>query len=158
MTLVTTNTSLEAFEATLPTPPKPVANYIPAVITGNLLYTSGCLPMKNGQLLAQGSLGSPEGPSLEAGQACAEQALINALSIVKTELGSLSRVKKIVKLNGFVQCTADFKQQPIIMNAASDKLVALFGADVGSHARTAVGTNALPLDAPVELELIVEFH
>jgi enamine deaminase RidA (YjgF/YER057c/UK114 family) len=157
-TLLTPASTLETLDKTLPAAPKPVANYVTCVRVGNLLFTSGVLPMKDGQLLAKGTVGQGEGcVTVEEAKACAKQALMNALSVVRDELGTLTAVTRVVKLCGFVQCEAGFDQQPAIMNGASDALVESFGQAIGSHARTAVGTNALPLQAPVELELIVAF-
>ena len=152
----TATKTLAQWEAELPEAPKPVANYVPAVRTANLVITSGVLPMKAGELLAKGVVGPNSPVSAEQAKACAQQALLNALSVLKAELGSLSAIKRVVKLTGFVASENGFDGQPGIMNGASDLLVEVFGLEVGRHARTAVGVNALPLQAPVELELLVE--
>lgn len=142
------------WEAQLPPAPKPVANYVPAVREGNLLFTSGVLPMRDGQLLANGLVGS-EGLSVDEAKACAQQCVLNALAVVKAEIGSLSHVSRVVKLTGFVASQNGFDQQAAVMNGASDLLVSVFGPEVGRHARSAVGVAMLPLNAPVELELVL---
>ena len=133
---------------------KPVAAYIPAVRSGNLVFTSGQLPMREGQLMATGKVGG-EVTSEEA-VACAQQCGLNALAAVRAELGDLSAVKRVVKVVCFVASTPDFTGQPAVANGVSELLGQVFG-DAGRHARSAVGVPVLPLDAPVEVELIVEF-
>lgn len=138
----------------LPPAPKPIGVYVPVVRTGNLLYLSGQLPMVEGKLPNEyrGKLGVYV--TVETGQAAARQATLNALAILEDAVG-LSQVRRIVRLAGHVNSTPDFTQQPQVLNAASDVLGAVFGA-AGVHARLALGAAALPLDACVELELIVE--
>lgn len=149
--------TLTDWDAQLPEAPKPVANYVPCVRTGNLVFTSGVLPMQAGELMATGVVShNGEAVSVEKATECARQALLNALSVIKAEVGSLSNIKRVVKLTGFVASAPGFDGQPAVMNGASDMLVEVFGPEVGRHARSAVGVNALPLKAPVELELIVE--
>ncbi len=138
---------------TLPAPTKPVAAYIPCRRSGDLLYVSGQLPSKDGQLMAKGSV--PGQVSLEAAQACARQCVVNALAIVKGELGSLSRVRQVVRVGVFVCSEAGFTDQPKVANGASELLVEVFG-EKGRHARAAVGNIALPLGAAVEVEVLVE--
>lgn len=138
---------------TLPPPPKPVATYIPAVLTGQLLFLSGVVPFRDGKLVLEGKLGKDL--TVEQGYEAARIALLNALAIVRSELGSLDRVAKVVRLIGYVASAEGFTQQPAVINGASDLLVRIFG-EAGRHARAAVGAAGLPLDAPVELELIVE--
>lgn len=138
---------------TLPPPPKPVATYIPAVLTGQLLFLSGVVPFRDGELVLEGKLGKDL--TVEQGYEAARIALLNALAIVRSELGSLDRVAKVVRLIGYVASAEGFTQQPAVINGASDLLVRIFG-EAGRHARAAVGAAGLPLDAPVELELIVE--
>ena len=133
---------------------KPVAAYIPAVRSGNLVFTSGQLPMREGQLMATGKVGG-EVTSEEA-VALAQQCGLNALAAVRAELGDLSAVKRVVKVVCFVASTPDFTGQPAVANGVSELLGQVFGA-IGRHARSAVGVPVLPLDAPVEVELIVEF-
>ena len=137
----------------LPTAPKPVANYVPAVRAGRLLFLSGVLPMINGRLSYTGKLGRDL--TVEQGAEAARLALLNALAIIKSELGNLDRIAQVVRMTGHVASAEGFAQQPAVVNGASDLLVAVFG-DRGRHARVAVGAAELPLNAPVELDLIVE--
>ena len=137
----------------LPTPPKPVANYIPAVRVGPLLFTSGVLPMRDGKPAYEGKLGREL--SVEQGQEAARLAVLNALSVVKQELGSLDQVGRIVRLTGHVASAPGFTQQPAVLNGASDLLVAVFG-ESGRHTRVALGAAELPLGSPIELELIIQ--
>ena len=132
---------------------KPVAAYVPAVRTGNHVYTSGQLPMKSGDLMATGKVGGEV--SVEDATACAQQCALNALAAVKSVVGDLSRVVRVVKLVAFVSSTPDFTGQPGVANGASELVGEVFG-DAGQHARSAVGVPVLPLDAPVEVEMIVE--
>jgi enamine deaminase RidA (YjgF/YER057c/UK114 family) len=138
---------------TLPTPPKPVASYLPAVESGSLLFVSGMLPFAQGAVLYPGRLG--DGVTVEQGAAAARQAVLNGLAVVAEAAGSLNRVARVVRINGYVASTPDFYQQPAVMNGASDLLAAVFGL-CGRHSRAAVGVAALPLNAPVELDMIVE--
>ena len=156
--LLKTSKSLAEWEALLPEAPKPVGSYVPCKTLGNTVFTSGALPMKDGKLAFVGRIGGGGSLTIEAGQEAARLCILNALSILKGELGSLSRIKSVVKLVGFVMGTADFYAQPAVINGASDLLVAILGEAVGRHARSAVGVANLPLEAPVELELIVEVH
>src|SRR5690242_13172110 len=133
---------------------KPVAAYVPAVRTGNHVYTSGQLPMKSGELMATGKVGGEV--SVEDATACAQQCALNALAAVKSVVGDLSRVVRVVKLVAFVSSTPDFTGQPGVANGASELVGEVFG-DAGQHARSAVGVPVLPLDAPVEVEMILEF-
>ena len=144
---------LEALGLRLPVPPRPVANYVPAVQIGGLVFTSGVLPVREGQIAMVGKLGKEL--SVEQGQDAARLALLNALSVVKQELGSLNRVARVVRLTGHVASSAGFTQQPVVLNGASDLLVAVFG-EAGRHTRVAVGAAELPLGAPIEIELIIE--
>jgi enamine deaminase RidA (YjgF/YER057c/UK114 family) len=139
---------------TLPAVAKPVAAYVPAVVTGNLAYTAGQLPMLDGALMATGKFGGEL--TAEQGAALAQQCALNALAAVESVIGSLDRVTRIVKVVVFVSSTADFTAQPAVANGASLVLGEIFG-DAGQHARSAVGVPVLPLDAPVEVELTVEF-
>jgi len=131
----------------------PVAAYIPAVRTGSLVLTSGQLPMRDGQLLHVGKVGGEV--SEEEAVECARQCALNALAAIKAEIGDLDAIKRIVKVVAFVSSTPDFTGQPLIANGASELLGEVFG-DAGRHARSAVGVPVLPLDAPVEVELMVE--
>ena len=137
----------------IPDVAKPVAAYIPAVRSGNHVSTSGQLPMRDGQLMNTGKVGGEV--TQEEAVACAQQCALNALAAINAELGSLSSVKRIVKVVVFVASTSDFTGQPLVANGVSELLGAVFG-DAGRHARSAVGVPVLPLDAPVEVEMIVE--
>jgi len=137
----------------LPTPATPAANYVPFVGSGKLLITSGQLPIKDGKLMAMGLLGRELGT--EAGKLAAKWCAVNILAQLKVALGDLERVKRIVKLTVFVASTPDFTDQHLVANGASDLLVAALG-ESGRHARSAVGMASLPLNAPVEIEAIVE--
>jgi enamine deaminase RidA (YjgF/YER057c/UK114 family) len=132
---------------------KPVAAYIPAVRSGNHVFTSGQLPMRDGQLMQTGKVGG-EVTQDEAVE-CARQCALNALAAVKAEIGELSAVKRVVKVVAFVASTPDFTGQPLVANGVSELLGEAFG-DIGRHARSAVGVAVLPMDAPVEVELLVE--
>lgn len=131
----------------------PVASYVPAVRTGNYVYTSGQLPMRDGALMATGKVGAEVTPE-EAAQ-CAQQCALNAIAAVKAEIGDLALIKRVVKVVAFVASTADFTGQPGVANGASELLGKVFG-EAGRHARSAVGVPVLPLDAPVEVEILVE--
>ena len=137
----------------LPEPPKAVAAYIPALITGHLCFTAGQLPLKNGELVAQGRVGTEVTPD-DAYQA-ARQSALNAISVAAQAAGGVDRLKRVVKVVGFVQSDDAFHGQPGVINGASELLESVFG-DAGRHARSAVGTNALPLNAAVEVEVVFE--
>lgn len=140
---------------TLPAVAKPVAAYLPAITTGNYVFTSGQLPVINGELTVLGKVGAEVSAEEAAGQAqiCA----LNALAAIKAEIGNLDRIKRIVKVVGFVASDPAFTGQPAVINGASE----FFGevlADAGLHARSAVGVASLPLNAAVEVEVIAEFE
>ena len=137
----------------LPESSKPLAAYIPAVQSGHLVFTSGQLPMRDGQLLRTGKVGKEV--SLEDAKALAETCALNALAAIKMTVGDLDKIQRVVKVVGFVASAPDFTGQPSVVNGASEFLGRVFG-DSGIHARSAVGVAVLPLDAPVEVELIVE--
>ena len=143
---------LKSLGLELPEAPKPVATYVPAVRTGNLLFLSGVLPMRNGQLAFTGKLGR-ELTVLEGIEA-AKVAILNALAIAKQELGSLDRITRVVKVVGHVASADGFTEQPQVLNGASDLLVAIFG-EAGRHARVAIGAAELPRRAAVEIEVIL---
>lgn len=147
------NARLAKLGLDLPPVAAPVAAYVPTVQTGNLVYTSGQLPFVAGVLPATGKVGA-EVAAAEATQ-FARIAVLNALAAVAAEVGSLDRIVRIVKLVGFVASSPEFTGQPGVINGASELLGDIFG-DAGKHARSAVGVAVLPLDAPVEIELIVE--
>lgn len=132
---------------------KPVAAYVPAVRSGNYVYTSGQLPMREGQLMLTGKVGGEV--SQEEAVECARQCGLNAIAAVRAEVGELSAVKRIVKVVVFVASAPDFTGQPLVANGVSELLGEVFG-EAGRHARSAVGVSVLPLDAPVEVELLVE--
>ena len=137
----------------LPVVPTPVAAYVPAVRTGNLIMTSGALPIKNGELLYKGKL---DGVAIteEMGYEAAKLCILNGLSIINDAVG-LDNVEQIVKITGFVASAEGFTNQPKVVNGASELLVAIFGKN-GEHARSAVGVAELPLNASVEIEMIVQ--
>jgi enamine deaminase RidA (YjgF/YER057c/UK114 family) len=139
----------------LPPAPKPVASYIPAVRSGDLLFLSGVLPFQDGQLTCTGKVGREL--TTDQGSAASRTAVLNALAVVRQELGTLDRVRKVVRMVGHVASADGFVQQPAVINGASDLLVQIFD-DAGRHARVAVGVAELPLNAPVELELILEVN
>ena len=136
----------------------PVAAYVPAVIHGDLVFTSGQLPFISGALPATGKVGEGHGlvPAADA-KDYARTAALNALAAVKSVLGSLDRVTRVVKVTGFVASAPEFTGQPGVINGASEFLVEVFG-DKGVHARSAVGVPVLPLDSAVEVEIVVEFE
>lgn len=137
----------------LPAAPKPVAAYVPAVRSGHHVFVSGQLPFVDGKLPQTGRVG--DAVTLEEAQGHARQCVLNGLAVLKAELGDLSAIKRIVRVGVFVACVDGFAQQPQVANGASEFLVEVFG-DAGRHARAAVGVNALPLNAPVEIELLAE--
>ena len=138
---------------TWPKPPAPMAAYVPAVQTGDLVFVSGQGPVSGGKPSYIGRLGAEL--DLPQGQAAARLAMLNCIAQLKTHLGSLDRVRRIIKVLGFVACTENFEQQPQVINGGSELLEQIFGEN-GRHARSAVGTNKLPLGIPVEIELIAE--
>ncbi len=145
--------SLETFEATLPPVVTPLASYVTAVQAGDLLYTAGVLPMREGQVCYTGAVGNIL-MSLSEAQAAAELCCINVLSVIKAKLGSLQSVEQIVKLTGYIQTTPHFTQHAQVMNGASDLLVKVFG-ERGRHARTSIGVMSLPLNASVEIDVVL---
>ena len=138
----------------LPAVATPVAAYVPAVVQGNLVYTSGQLPFVDGSLPATGKVGAVV--SAEDAQSCARICALNALAAAESVIGSLDRVTQVVKVTGFVASAPEFTGQPAVLNGASTLLGEIFG-DAGIHARSAVGVAVLPMDAPVEVELILAF-
>ncbi len=139
---------------TLPQVATPAGAYVPAVVSGNLVFTAGQIPLVDGKLVATGKVGKDlnEDQAKEIARICA----LNAVAAVKSVIGDLDRVTKVVKVVGFVSSAPDFTAQPSVVNGASELLEQIFG-DKGIHARSAVGVAVLPLDAPVEVELVVEF-
>lgn len=138
---------------TVPDVVPPLAAYQPTARTGNLVFTAGQLPAKDGEMIATGKLGAEVDE--DTGYACARQCALNALAAIKAEIGDLSAITRVVKAVVFVASTPDFTAHPKVANGASEFLGEVFG-DAGRHARSAVGVAALPLDVPVEVELIVE--
>ena len=137
----------------LPPPPRPVASYVPAVRVGDLLFLSGVLPLREGRVALSGKVGREL--TLEQGSEAARLAALNVLALLKESCGTLDAVARIVRMVGHVACVEGFVQHPTVLNGASDLLVAVFG-EAGRHARVALGAMALPFDAPVELECIVQ--
>jgi len=146
---------LAALGHTLPATSAPVANYVPAVRTGNLLFLAGHVSRDEQGKVIAGKVGRDldEAAAVQA----ARRTALALIATLKAELGDLRRVKRIVRVGGFVNCTDEFARQPAVMNGCSDLLVAVFG-DAGRHARAALGTNALPLGAAVEVELVAEIE
>ena len=138
----------------LPDPPAPVANYVRAVQTGNLVFLAGHGPLLPDGNYITGKLGRDL--TLEEGYAAARQTGIALLATLKREIGDLSRVTRIVKVNGMVNATPDYTEHPNVINGCSDLLVEVFGPEIGKHARAAVGMNSLPIGIAVEIEMIVE--
>lgn len=137
----------------LPAVPVPLAAYIPAVRTGNIIFTSGQLPMVDGVLKYKGKVGKDV--TEEDAKLAAQAAVLNCLAVVKSIVGDLELVEKIVKMTAFINSDSAFVNQPEVANGASELLVKIFG-EKGKHARAAVGVNVLPRDASVEIEMIVE--
>jgi enamine deaminase RidA (YjgF/YER057c/UK114 family) len=137
----------------LPEPPKPVAAYIPAKQSGNMVFTAVQLPMFNGELISKGLLG--QDVEIDNAKNAARICTLNALAAIKGVIGNLDRIKQIVRVVGYVASVPTFTQQPAVVNGASELLLEIFGEN-GKHARSAVGMSALPLNASVEIELTVE--
>ena len=144
---------IASLNITLPVPPKPAGSYIPAVRTGNLVFVSGQIPVKDGKVEFQGKV--PTDVSIDTAQKAAKLCIINALAQLKSEIGTLDKVSKIVRVSGFVNSANDFFEQPKIINAASDLLFEIFG-NKGKLSRIAVGVASLPLNSTVEIDLVAE--
>ncbi|MEL6504513.1 MAG: RidA family protein [Pseudomonadota bacterium] len=144
---------LEERGITLPDAPAPAANYVPYSIAGHLLTISGQLPMDGDKTIMKGKLG--DDADVAAGQSAAQLCAINILAQAKGALGSLDRIKQVVKIQGFVNATADFEDHPAVVNGASDLLAEVLG-DAGKHARAAVGMSSLPFNAMVEVDAVIE--
>lgn len=149
----TIDNKLKEMGITLPEAGKPIASYVTSVRTGNLLFTAGHIPYNDGKSRLAGKVGRDL--TVEEGNMVARNVALNCLATVKASLGDLDKVKRIVKVLGMVNSTDDFKDQPKVMNGASDLLVQIFG-EKGKHARSAVGVSSLPMGAPVEIEMILE--
>jgi enamine deaminase RidA (YjgF/YER057c/UK114 family) len=144
---------LAALGLTLPEVVPPLAAYVPATRTGNLVYTAGQLPVADGKVLATGKVGAEV--SADEAKWLARTSALNALAAAASAAGGLNGIRRVVKMTGFVASAPDFTGQPQVVNGASELMLEVFG-EAGKHARSAVGVAALPLDAPVEIELIVE--
>ncbi|MGD0232087.1 MAG: RidA family protein [Syntrophorhabdales bacterium] len=144
---------LKDLEITLPEVARPVASYTPAVLSGIYVFVSGQLPLVGGRLKFEGRVGREV--SLDEARECARIAALNCLAAVRDVVGSLDRIRQIVRVTGYVRSGEDFRDHPRVLNGASDLLLEIFG-DEGVHVRSAVGCGGLPLGAPVEVEMIVE--
>jgi len=154
MSTLTAENRLQNLSIELPAPAAPVANYVPFVKSGNLISISGQIPIKNGELAFTGIVGKDI--TIDDGCAAARLCAINLIAQMKAACdGDLERVMRVVRLGGFVNGTDGFQQQPVIINAASDLMVDVFG-DKGRHSRSAVGVNGLPMGVPVEIDALVE--
>lgn len=145
---------LKELSIEIPTPPNPAGSYIPVVTTGNLAFVSGQIPMKDGKVIVEGKV--PEKQSLDSAREAAKICIINGLAQLKSNLGSLDKITKFVRISGFVNSSQDFTEQPKVINAASDLLVEIFD-DMAKHSRIAVGVASLPLNSTVEIDMIVEY-
>ncbi|MFB3047799.1 MAG: RidA family protein [Nitrosopumilaceae archaeon] len=144
---------LQSLKISLPTPPKPAGSYIPVVVSKSWAFVSGQIPIKDGKVAFIGKV--PTSQSIENAQKAAKLCAINALAQLKAELGNLDKIKRIIKISGFVNSEQNFSEHPKVINAASDFLYDVFG-EKGKHSRIAIGVNSLPLDSTVELDMIVE--
>lgn len=149
------NLKLEKIGVIIPDIPKPVAVYIPAKQSGKLVFTAGQLPMVNGELVSKGLLG--QDVEVEDANKAARICTLNALAAIKGVIGDLDRIKQVVRVVGYVAGVPTFIQQPTVVNGASELLLEIFG-EAGKHVRSAVGVAALPLNASVEIELVVEIN
>ena len=146
---------LNALGLELPAVATPAGAYVPALVSGNLVFTAGQIPLVDGKLMATGKVGSDI--DVDYAREISRRCALNAIAAVQSVIGDLDRVKRVVKVVGFVSSEPSFTQQPQVINGASELLEQVFG-EAGIHARSAVGVAVLPLDAPVEVELIVEFE
>ncbi len=137
----------------LPPPPKPAGAYIPVIRVGTLVFTSGMLPLESGEIKIKGKLGKEL--DIKQGYKAAKVCTLNGLSAIKQKIGSLEKIKKVIRLNGYIRSEDGFTDQAKVLNGASELLVSLFG-EAGRGSRTAIGVTELPLDSPVELDMIVE--
>lgn len=141
---------LASLGISLPIPPEPAGSYLPVVVSGNLAFIAGQIPIEGNDVKFRGKV-----ESIEMGQEAARLCAMNALAQLKSSLGNLDRVKRFIKITGFVNCDPSFADHAKVINGASDLLVDIFG-EKGKHARAAVGVNSLPLNSTVELEFIAE--
>ena len=144
---------LKEISIELPDPPNPAGSYTPVVISKNIAYVSGQIPIKNGEISFAGKV--PDIQSIENAQEAARLCIINALAQLKSQLGSLDRISRILRVSGFVNSNPNFFEHPKVINSASDLLYKIFGDD-GKHTRIAIGVNSLPLNSTVEIDMIVE--
>ena len=140
---------LNELGVSLPTAPKPAGSYVPVVVSGKLAFVSWQIPIKDGQVIYQGKVG------IEQAQKAAKLCIINGLAQINTYFGTLDNLEKIIKISGFVNSAQDFTEHPKVINAASDFLVEIFGEE-GRHSRIAIGVSSLPLNATVEIDMLVE--
>ncbi|GJM17388.1 MAG: LysR family transcriptional regulator [Thermodesulfobacteriota bacterium] len=149
------NNRLDELGIKLPVPPDPLGAYVPAVVSGHLLYISGQLPLKDGNLAYKGKVG--DNVTEEEAYEAARIASINALAVISKELGGFDSLKRIVKLTGYIASASGFNAQAAVVNGASDFFFEVLG-EAGKHARVAVGVSELPADSPVEIEIIAEIE
>ena len=137
----------------IPNAPKPAGSYVPIVLTGKLAFVSGQIPIKDGQVVYQGKVGDTQ--SIDDAQEAAKLCVINGLAQIEAYCGTLDNLEKIIKISGFVNSIKDFTEHPKVINAASDLLMKIFG-EKGRHSRIAIGVSSLPLNATVEIDMVVE--
>lgn len=144
---------LNTLGITLPSPPKPAGSYVPVLITGKLVFVSGQIPIQDGKIAYSGKVSKDL--SVEEAQKAARLCIINALAQLKSELGNIDKISRIIRVSGFVNSPPEFSEQPKVINGASDLLFEIFGQK-GQHTRIAIGVSSLPLNAAVEIDLIAE--
>ena len=137
----------------IPNAPKPAGSYVPVVLTGKLAFVSGQIPIKDGQVVYQGKVGDTQ--SIDNAQEAAKLCVINGLAQIEAYCGTLDNLEKIIKISGFVNSTKDFTEHPKVINAASDLLMKIFD-EKGRHSRIAIGVSSLPLNATIEIDMVVE--
>ena len=137
----------------IPDAPKPAGSYIPVVLSGKLAFVSGQIPIKDGQVVYQGKVGDTQ--SIDDAQEAAKLCVINGLAQIEAYCGTLDNLEKIIKISGFVNSIKDFTEHPKVINAASDLLMKIFG-EKGRHSRIAIGVSSLPLNATVDIDMVVE--
>jgi enamine deaminase RidA (YjgF/YER057c/UK114 family) len=144
---------LKSLNIVLPSPPKPAGSYVPVTISGKIAYVSGQIPIADGKITHKGKV--PVQQPVEEAQKAARLCIINALAQLKSEIGSLDKISRILKVSGFVNSAPDFVDQPKVINGASDLLFEIFG-EKGKHSRVAIGAASLPLDSTVEIDMTVQ--
>ncbi len=154
MRLIVIQKRLDELRISLPTPPKPAGSYVPVVTSNNLAFISGQIPIEDGQLKYQGKVQNEQ--SIQSAQNAAKLCVINALSQLNAYFGTLEKIKKIVRVSGFVNSDENFTEHPKVINAASELLVEIFG-EKGKHSRIAIGVPSLPLNATIKIDMIIEF-